>query len=120
MNIEISSVAEKQNLEKERIILRVTADTDVGSFALLQTGFSGDEVTIGVHQTYWFPYKRVEAGDLVVLYTKKGTQNENTLKSGKKAHFFYWGLSAAIWGKSDRAPVLLYAPEWESKRPDEL
>jgi hypothetical protein len=77
----------------------------------------------------------VSAGDLVVLYTKSGRENEKELKSGRKAHFFYcvllntpsacggelhWGLDPSIWERKDRAPVLLHAPEWISKGPEDL
>ncbi|WP_031260694.1 hypothetical protein [Mesorhizobium sp. LNHC252B00] len=72
-------------------------------------------VTIGLHYTYWFTYKLVAAGDLVVLYTKAGTDSEKALTTGKKAHFFYWGHSSAIWDQPDRAAVLLNAPTWEHK-----
>ncbi|MDR7136157.1 hypothetical protein J2X06_003375 [Lysobacter niastensis] len=120
MKVTISSVADKEDLEKERILLKVQADTDIGEYLLLQTGFKDEDVTIGVRHAFWFPYKPVAAGDLVVVYTKRGTQTESTLKSGKKAHFFYWDIGSPIWGTPDRAPVLLHAPDWDSKRPDEL
>lgn len=120
MKIDIQSVADKGNLAKERLVLKVKADTDTGDYLVIQTGFHDGEVTIDTHYTFWFPYKSVSAGDLVVLYTKSGKENVRTLKGNRKAHFFYWGLSAALWSTSNRAPVLLHAPEWVSKAPDEL
>lgn len=120
MKIKIQSIADKGNFEKERLVLKVVSDTDIGDYLVLQTGFHNGEVTIGAHQTYWFPYKSVSAGDLVVLYTKSGKENEKELKQGKTAHFFYWGLGKEIWNRSDRAPVVMHAPEWASKAPDEL
>jgi len=120
MKIEIQSVADKGNKEKERLILKVKATADIGDYLLIQSGFNNGEVTIGTYQTYWFPYKTVEAGDLVVLYTKSGKENTRELKQGKTAHFFYWGLSSPIWNTNDKAPVLLHSPEWVSKAPNEL
>ena len=120
MKLAIQSVADKGNAEKERLILKVLGDSDAGEYILIQSGFRDGEVTIGIHHTYWFPYKQVRAGDLVVLYSKTGLENEKRLKTGKTAHFFYWGISEAIWHKEGRAPVLLHAPEWVSKAPDEL
>lgn len=120
MNIEIQSIADKGNHEKERLVLKVLSDSDIGDYLLAQTGYSEGSVTIGVHHTYWFPYKRVSAGDLVVVYSKTGKDSEKELKQGTKAHFFYWGIGTAIWNRSDRALVLLHAPEWVSKSPDEL
>lgn len=120
MKIEIQSIADKGTRENERIVLKVVADTDIGDYLLIQAGFANDQVTIGTYQTYWFPYKAVSAGDLIVLYTKDGKQSEKDLRQGKKAHFFYWRIQEPIWNRNDRAPVLLNAPEWISKRPDEL
>lgn len=120
MKIEIQSVADKGNHEKERLVLKIIANTDIGDYLVIQAGFNNDEVTSSTHQTYWFPYKAVSTGDLVVLYTKPGKENVKELKQGRKAHFFYWGLGSAIWNSKDRAPVILYAPEWTSKHPDEL
>lgn len=120
MKIEIQSIADKGNHEKERLVLKVIADADIGDYLVVQTGYNDGGVTIGTHHTYWFPYMLVSAGDLVVLYTKSGKNSEKELRQGRKAHFFYWGIDAAIWNRKDRAPVLLHAPEWVSKSPDEL
>ena len=120
MRIEIKSIAEKGNVEKERLVLKVKTDTDIGDYILIQAGFDDGEVMIDTYQAYWFPYKAVSEGDLIVLYTRSGKQNTRELDQGGTVHFYYWGLSEAIWDTSERTPVLLYAPEWINKSPDEL
>ena len=87
---------------------------------LLRTGFHDNQVTVGVLNAYWFPYKEVSAGDLIIIYTKSGKESEKRLEKGGTSHFFYWGLDFPIWQTMDVAPVILYAPEWESKSPEEL
>jgi hypothetical protein len=120
MRIEIRSVVEKGNIEKERLILKVVADTDIGDFLLFQSGFSDGEVTTETYHTYWFPFKPVSAGDLIVIYTKAGKHSVKRMKKGNRAHFFYWDLDSPIWQLKSRAPVVLHAPEWISKSPDEF
>ena len=120
MKLDIQSIAEKGNFEKERLVLKVKVDTDIGDYILIQAGFNGKDVTIATHQTYWFPYGAVSAGDLIILYTKSGKHSTEALTQGGTAHFYYWGLSKAIWDTSERAPVLLHAPEWIKKKPGEL
>ena len=120
MKLEIQSIADQGKLEKERLILQASADTDVGDYVILQSRFSGESVTTIIRHTFWPPYKPVQAGDLVVLYTKSGRANTKIMKSGKNAHFFYWGLESAIWGTNDFAPVLLFSPGWDYKDPAEL
>ena len=120
MRLAIQYIADRGHANKERLVLRVRADTDVGDYILIQSDFQGDSVTTFTYNTYWFPYKEVKSGDLVVLYTKSGSANEKVLPDGKCVYFFYWGLDEPIWAAEDRAPVLLHAPEWTSKSPVEL
>lgn len=120
MKIEIKSVADKGNPDKERLVLKVVGDTDIGNYLVMQTGYSGEEVTVGVLRAMWFTYKDLSVGDLVVIYSKSGKQSEKAIEGGKKAHFYYWSAGTAIWNSDNVAPVVLYAPEWESKTPNEL
>jgi hypothetical protein len=120
MNIKIRSIAGRDSLQKERITMKVRYNCNVGDYLLMRTGYADGEVTIDVKNAYWFPYKDVSAGDLIVLYTKKGRQGEKPLKKSGTAHFFYWGLDATIWSSLEVAAVLLEAPTWESKFSEEL
>lgn len=118
MRLAILSVANKGDLKKERLVLNVRANTDIGEYILLQTVYDSG-LTTHTYNTYWFPDKKVKTGDIVVVYTKDGRENEIE-ENGHRIHFLYWGLSMPIWSEEDRAPVLLYAPEWTSKSPEEL
>jgi len=120
VNLKLKSLADKGNPQKERLIIRVLNDTNVGEFMVLRTGFVNGQVTVGVSNTFWFPDTMVKAGDLVVLYSKSGAITEKVLESGNKAHFFYWGQDSALWEVDDIAVVLLHAPVWESSRAEEL
>ena len=120
MKLAIQSVADKGNPEKERLILKVSADTDIGDYVLIQAEFHNGSVHTNVYNTYWFPDKKIETDDTVVLYTKTGRDSDKESGSRKRVHFFYWGVSDPIWSMEDRAPVLLHAPEWISKNPTDL
>ena len=118
MRLAILSVANKGDLKKERLVLQVCADADIGEYILLQTVYESG-LTTHTYNTYWFPDKKVKTGDIVVVYTKEGRENE-MYENGHRIHFLYWGLPMPIWSVEDRAPVLLHAPEWTSKSPEEL
>lgn len=120
MKVGIRYVVDAGNKEKERLVLRARATADIGDFMLVRTGFLDDDVTTDVKDSFWFPYKRVEAKDLIVLYSKAGRPSERHLDEGRTVHFFFWGRKEPLWGADDVAPVLLYAPEWASRAPDEL
>ncbi len=104
---------------KERIVMKSKVTTDVGEFAVFCTTANSGVVTTGVLNTFWFPDKIVEPGDLVILYSKGGTQSEKRLHSGRTAHFFYWGAGPAIWNQDGVAPVLLHIDQWNAYLPDE-
>src|SRR6185437_7216541 len=115
MNIEIRSLIEKGDLERERLTLRVLKDADVGDFLVMRSGHNGEDVTTDIHNAFWFPYAKVESGDLVVLYTKSGSIKSRPLTTGKTAHFFYWGLVDPIWATSHVSAILLFAPDWQGR-----
>lgn len=120
MDLKIKSIANKGDAEKERLVIQVLNDTDVGDYVLFRTGWKDDAVTTRVYDTFWFPDKNVKAGDLVVIYSRRGAKSERVLESGSTAHFFYWARTDTLWGTPDRGAVLLHAPTWDSAPVSEL
>jgi hypothetical protein len=117
MSIVISSIADQGLALKERLVLRVLTDTDVGRYAVLRTASLEGMATTLVKNTFWFPDKAVSAGDYVVLYSKAGTPKEKPLKKGGTSHFFYWGHSEALWSSPSEAAVLLQIETWSTVIP---
>lgn len=120
MRIQIQSVVDKGVPDRERLVLRVLQDVDIGDFMLIRTGFEGNHVTTRVVNTFWFPDRSVNAGDIIVVYSKRGYGKEKEISDSRTAHFFYWGQDEPLWNNDDVAPVLLHAPEWVSKAPRDL
>lgn len=119
MKLRFSSFADAGQPQKERLVLKAYEDTDVGEYLIMISSASADgRATAGRKITYWFPDKEVKAGDLVVLYSKHGTQSEKRREAGGTVHFFYWGLEGAQWS-SECGAVLLRSAEWEFKTPGE-
>ena len=115
MEININSIKKRGNIENERVVMEVTEDfTDIGKYALFQTGYRDEQPTTGVNHAYWFPNKIVTAGDLVILYSRSGVQTEKKMKSGNNtAYFYYWGKEEPMWDDLDTCAVLLFGPDWE-------
>ena len=120
MRVQIQYVADPGDLSRERLVMRVRQDVDIGDFMLVRTGFEDDEITTDISNALWFPYKQLDAGDLVVVYSKEGYDRQKRFDNGKRAHFFYWKQNSSLWDDEHVAPVLLYAPQWASKAPQEL
>ena len=120
MNLELRSIAAKGDIRNERLTFRVKTALDVGDYVLLQTSYIEGTLTTNIFNSYWFSYGAVAKGDLVVLYTRSGTNSSKPLKDAGTAHFFYWGLRDPIWDDNERAAVILHAPQWQSKPASEL
>lgn len=119
MTMKISSFANAGDLSRERLVLRVVADIDIGAYAVLCSRvFKGEVPTAGRNTAYWFPDQQVKAGDRVVLYTKSGVDSKKPIEGHGTAHFFYWGLTNPLWAASVNTAVLLRVATWSHKIPD--
>ncbi len=118
MTLRIRAVREKGTLEKERVVLTADANEDNGQYILFSTKTIDDDGVSGrVRHTLWLPDYRVEAGDLVVVYTKESAQATKVKKNddGTKTVFVYWGLNEPVWNRGDDSAVLVKIDNWTSK-----
>lgn len=116
MKIAIRGVVEPGNLEKERLVLRAEVDTDVGRFLVARNAYVAEgSVSDEIKNAFWLPDQSVEAGNLVVLYTKSGENRIRVNKDESKTHFLYLGLEQPIWS-SDDATVLIEIATWQMKK----
>ena len=67
MRVQIRSIEDKGNLSLERIVFRVEREVDIGDFMLVRTAFEGGHVTTEVMNTFWFPDKSVNGGDIATI-----------------------------------------------------
>jgi len=119
MNLEISSFADAGDFEKERLVIKVLKDIDIGEYAVFHSRISSEgDPTSGAKKAYWFPDGTARSGDLVVLYTKRGKASTKNLTGGRVARFYYWGLESALWGNRDAGAVVLEVAEWTFESPE--
>ena len=117
MSVRIKSIVEAGNLSKERIIMKVSAKDDIGDYAMFRSRYKNDNVTTTVSHVLWFSDKPVGAGDLVILYSKTGSNSSKTNANGTTSHFFYWHSSEPLWEGGDYSAVLLEIDGWSSYNP---
>jgi len=117
MNFIVRRVADKGVKNKERVVLFSEADIDIGQYMLFDTTYLDDgEVSSKLRHSFWFPDIDVEAGDLVVLYTKSGKKKIKKNDDGSRTIFLYWGLDITVWNKSEDCAVLVKIDDWELKK----
>lgn len=101
MQFTIGYVADKGDLDRERLVLHAKRSAYIGDFLLIRTSVEDGEVTTDVGDSLWFPDRPVKAGDLVAVYTKSGADRKKKIEGGRTAHFFYWGQHAPLWGDEE-------------------
>lgn len=118
MKISLTSFANPGFLDKERVVFKVEEDLEIGDFLALCTRFSPpNSGSAGANWAYWFPDMKVKKDDLVVLYTKKGSDKKKDIGGDRTAYFFYWGFDSAIWGGQQNALALVQAGEYTVEPP---
>jgi hypothetical protein len=114
MNLSISKVRFFGDLERERVIIEASKDAEVGRYLVLRARSDGATYFGGKLQaSFWFPDGEIKAGDLVVLYTKRGKRSKKSNNDGTTSHFFYWGLETPVWGP-ETAAVLVRTADWNA------
>ena len=109
MELEIHSVADKGDLENERLWVQVTADVlNLMYFAAADTTYPDDaKVSNELRHVYRFPPSwSTKKGDWICLYTKPGTNSKDTNDQNTTTHTFYWNLGRTIWNKGWDQAVL--------------
>lgn len=116
MNISIKYIKYHGDIKKERLVLNVLKDDDIGYYVALDTTFLPDgKVSNLVRHPYWFPDKKIDNGDIVVLYTKEGKESEKINNDGSTSHFFYRGMDKTVWNKDGDCAVILHVDDWVVK-----
>lgn len=107
MTLSVTSIANAEDLPKERVVMRALADLDLTNYAVFccHAGVTGIQAG-DIPKVYWFYDKKIKRNDLVVLYTKTGSPGEKILESGATSHFFYWDLEEPVWASNMRAVVV--------------
>jgi hypothetical protein len=116
MNLIIRRTRDKGDIEKERVILYSESVIDIGKYILFDSTYMGENrISNKLRKALWLPDIEINAGDLVVVYTKHGLQKSKTNEDGSQTHFVYWGLDNPIWNREKACPCLARISTWDFK-----
>jgi len=94
---------------KERVVLKVEADIDIGWYAIIlssKTASTGHAIPIR-DSMYWVGSGIVSANDWIFLFTGSGTKSTVPAADGKAKLFLeYWGRPQTIFHDPRIIPVL--------------
>lgn len=117
MKLSISKIADRGDISNERVLIKVDSTADLSSFLLASSSYvSADAIEARARNGYWFGSVDVDAGDLVVVYTKDGRVSKRPGKSRGTVHFFYRGLTKAQYSEASSCAVLFELQDWEASK----
>lgn len=112
MNLKIDSGYDIDTTS-ERISLIATGDGNTKDYLILDTTYDKNgNVSNKFKHAFRFPDKPFKKGDIIRLYSKKGTDNTvpHPSKADVKVHSFYWDVQSGIWNdKGDNALLIKIA-----------
>ena len=113
MNIAIDYIKNPGDLDKERIVFAVKNDEQLGKYLIAESVLTEDaRFSARIKNVFWFPDQELKQGDVVVLYTKSGSNNTIKNEDGSTTYFYYWGLSEPHL--NDNKPcVVLFEATWD-------
>lgn len=115
MDIQVLYVKNAGDNKKERIVLEVLNDCDIGEYILFDTTYSGDYVSDKIKHSFWFPDKKLKAGDKIIVYTKEGENKKKENSKGNSSYFLYWGLDCTVWNKGADCAILIKIADYVAK-----
>ena len=118
MDLEILYIKDNGNLDKERVVMRVNEDCDLGHYLLALSHINPETSTFSskISHVFWLPDREVKKGDKVIVYTKKGIHNKQENEDQTTSHFFYWGMEAPLNSKNDETCVVVFNASWLVER----
>ena len=117
MKIEIIRIIDKGVESKERLYLKVLADTDLSYYIVFDTTYTSESTISNVQRhAHWFKPRKVKAGDYIVLYTRDGKTSTSLNKDGSTTHFLFWGIDRTIWNKDGDCAVLFEVSSWMTRK----
>lgn len=110
MSLEIYSLKNIGDADKEMISLKVLESCNLLGYAIVDNTFTSKGEQSNIHRhIFLFPSFQVEKGDYVQLYTADGKRESVKNKAKTTTHKFYWNSDTAIWNDTgDTAHLISY------------
>lgn len=121
MKFKIRGVREPGELDKERVVIELLEDGNVGTMIIASTKQqSSTKVSARIKSPYWIPDQEVKRGDLLVIYTKSGSRNSKENNDGTSSYFFYMGESQPLYNKEDQTVAAFDISSWSFAKREAL
>ena len=116
MNLKVINIRNAGE-ENERILIRVLRDCNLKGYMVFDNSYDENGVISNVHRhVYVFPNCYVTAGNIVRVYTKRGTNSVYEGNYGRDIvtyYNFFWGFDngVTVWNQDGDTAYLLHYDE---------
>lgn len=113
MKIIFDSIKDPGVLDKERVIFKVIESVNIGHYIAAESvSITNETFSSKIQNIFWFPDQEMKEGDLVVLYSKKGTKADTINADSSTTYFYYWGLTRPHTDV-EKAIIVLLETSWK-------
>lgn len=114
MKFNVRGVREPGELDKERVVVDLLEDGNTGTLIVASTTQQdSNRISARISSPYWVPDQDVKKGDLLVIYTKKGSRNTKENNDGTTSYFFYMGLTEELYSAPDQTVAVFDIASWK-------
>lgn len=116
MKVQFREIKDAGSLEHERVILDVREQTTCINYIVIRT-YRTDEFTMSskVEAAFWMTDVKVEAGDVIAIYTRAGKDRKRTNPGGSSTIFFYWGREEPVWGPTEAVSAIVEIGDYDAR-----
>ena len=113
MNLQLVTIGDKGQSNKERVHVTALADINLAYYVAFASRWAPDNTIYRVPtHAFWFPSVIAKSGDHIVLYTCAGKDTSEPRPDGKTNHFFYWGLPTVLFNDPGVSLTIFEALSW--------
>lgn len=117
MELEVLYIKEPENIDLERIVIKVNQECNIGSFYLTKAQrIDDDHISNNTTHGFWLPDIDVKSGDKIIIYTKDGVMKRKQ-NSYFKSIFLYMKRKSPLWTENSCA-VLMKINDFQCKTTD--
>lgn len=121
MKFKVRGVRDPGDLAKERVVIEIMDDGNLGTLILASTKQqSPNRVSARIKNPYWVPDQEAKKGDLLVVYTKAGGRNSRENDDGSSSYFFYLGSEKALYEQPDQTVTVFSISSWRFAKREEV
>lgn len=116
MELVITGIGNKGQLAEERVGFKVQKKCNLKNYFIFSTHFMEAGFYNRSKNSFWFPPREANIGDIVVLYTKAGTDSSQKNDDDTTTYYYHWGLTESIFTSENHGVVIGEVNDWNLSR----